>query len=208
MTNEWVNLVQDISTPVAAIAAAISAWMAARAVHDSRTSAEEERESRRPYFSFERGEVRPAREPRRADNSQEPAVIEGRVEFHGNLLNRGLRPASNTRAKVVVQDMNFGTVPVMMIEEVMADDFPHGIDWHLMFGHLNVPPDNANCPPLYVVVGVRYDDLITQKHYSQLFVMKWQGIQNGVFSGDIAAGTQVERQQFIENRGNLIEDYL
>ncbi len=199
---------EAILQTIATVAAAVAAWMAFRAVSEERKRAREERESSRPYLSFERGEVRPRNAPRAPGQPAPAQPVPGVAEFHGNFINHGRRPASNLRTKVIICVYAPNGPVLSDFDKTMADDFPHGADWHVLFGTYTVTPKSPNAPQCYVVMCVRYDDQLTSKNYAQVFYNVWPGITNGVVSSDIRAASDEERDAFLEVRRDLVREFL
>lgn len=169
--NFWAAI-SSIGGSVSAIAAFIIVW-------NSRQANKEALEALRPYFMLEAPGIK-----------QLPGSPPFRVLL--TLKNIGGRVANNLDGRIYIVDNQPNSRPILDLAFSVANDIPPQSPTPWYNDTLQLA---AQLPPHYVILGIRYQDHIMNRKLKQLFCMRWDGVNNGIFQPDFVHISSSEYKQ-------------
>lgn len=155
---DWNQLVVTVATVVFACTALVTVFITI-------SSWRAQREAARPYLTFK----------------ESPVVdLKNGVTIDFKFQNVGEHPATNLWSKTFVMAQTLNAPPVLTWEHSLVNDIPKNTSTTLV-----ITPDasqfnaqQANIPPHYVVVFLKYEDPIIHKSYTQAIYLRWNGVKD------------------------------
>ncbi len=185
------------------IAIGIALWAASSAHEANKISkgmmSIQERESR-PYISVESAKVKqyPSIDFYNQKTPFQMSVIQDEPIFGTEIVlkNIGTHPAKNVYTYVVVWENNKDNPRIKMAGISRSNEL-FGENISALYTH--VWPGAEDIPEHYIVVGVDYQDSITEKSYPpQRFYYTWSGIKNGLYRQGFNILNSIEEQEIRE----------
>lgn len=154
----------------------------------------------RPYISVESAKVKqyPSIDFYNQKTPLQMSEIQDEPIFGTEIVlkNIGTHPAKNLYAYVVVWEKNKDNFRIKMAGISRSNEL-FGENISALYTH--VWPGAEDIPEHYIVVGVDYQDSITEKSYPpQRFYYTWSGIKNGLYRQGFNILSSIEEQEIRE----------
>ena len=143
-----------------------------------------------------------------------------RAKVGGILKNCGLSPAANMEASVFMLPQIEVPGDIRKAVEFptsIADEMAPGSEWLVetvelqiidpKFQGADVEPSYYD-PGSYVCIGIKYDDPVTTKHYTQISFMRWPGVAQGVIAGNLVAASKAQKDAVTTKYNSTLLSYL
>jgi hypothetical protein len=129
---------------------------------------------------------------------------DNRHYFDFDLENVGSRPASDLSVLLVLVEASLDETPFK------TDSSPVSEIWmnKPMHTSLFIGKLSDNEPSNYIILGLKYGDLVTKESYKQVLFMKWKGIINGVVAQDFTYLTIEDQQKLMGCLSELLMDFV
>jgi len=118
-----------------------------------------------------------------------------------NMENTGTNAAQDLQARLLMFDQSLKSPPIGNIEIGVANDIPPRTPTPYYNDSVLLPRDY---PAQFVVMALKYKDAITNKNYSQVWYMKWDGIMAGTTSPDFVHVSPEEKSRIVP----YVDQYL
>ncbi len=158
--NKLYNWIMTVTTLIFAVTSLIT-------VSISISAWKEERESVRPYLTF--------------NQSPDVSIAEpGRIAFGFELKNVGLHPASSLYCQTLIVDCALDKDVLHKDQLTMVNLIPYNMTTELVI-HLEPPKgtDLQNLDQHYLVITLKYTDPVLDKKHEQIIYLRWGGSDNG-----------------------------
>lgn len=155
------NLIITITTLIFAVTSMITVYISLSAWRD-------ERESVRPYLTFQKS----------------PEVYfqnAGELVFSFRFSNVGLHPAGNLHSQTMIVDCRLDCQPLHTDQFSLVNYIPQNstADLIIKIDCAAAGLDSDDIPEHYIVINLKYSDPVLEKEHEQIIYLKWAGAMAG-----------------------------
>lgn len=119
------------------------------------------------------------------------------------MKNVGTHPAIDFSGKIIAVTRTFSDQPLTASFSV-ANPIMHDSPTPYYNDTVVIPP---NAPPMFVVCALKYNDAISGREWTQVFFMKWGGVQGTKFEPDFTHASVDEAQEIREHLKTALVGY-
>ena len=154
------NTIVAITTLLFAITSMITVYISLTAWND-------ERESVRPYLTFQ--------------HSPEVYLEDKHLIFSFVFYNVGLHPAASFHSQTLIVDCRLNDQPLHNDQFTLVNSIPQNTTTDLVI-KVSLEPskiDYQNIIPHFIIINLKYSDPILEKSHEQIIYLRWEGIIKG-----------------------------